>query len=75
MSANTLISNKNTSISISDKDAHTLIVEAREMLAGLSALAGNIDGKVETLTGEQLFFLFLAITERLNAALSVLEAE
>lgn len=65
---------KITSISVLDKDAHTLIVEAREMLAGLSAFAGNVNGQVETLTGEQLFFLFLGITERLDAALLDLEA-
>lgn len=57
------------------KDSHTLVLEAREMIGGLAAISGASSGKVDTLTAEQLFFLFQAVGEKLDIALAVLEAE
>ncbi|MBN8123181.1 hypothetical protein [Vibrio vulnificus] len=57
------------------KDSHTLVLEAREMVGGLAAIAGASSGAVETLTAEQLFFLFQAVGEKLDVALALLESE
>lgn len=53
----------------SAKDPHSLVHEARQMVGGLSAMASAGEGTVETLTAEQLFFLFQALGEKLDAAL------
>ncbi|WP_199464898.1 hypothetical protein [Vibrio sp. bablab_jr001] len=58
----------------STKDSHSLVYEARQMVGGLSAMAGAGEGTVETLTAEQLFFLFQALGEKLDAALISMEA-
>ncbi|EKO3535626.1 hypothetical protein K1L80_002202 [Vibrio fluvialis] len=55
------------------KDPHSLVYEARQMVGGLSAMAGAGDGTVETSTAEQLFFLFQAFGEKLDAALVSME--
>lgn len=41
------------------KDSHTLVLEAREMIGGLAALTGGTEGNIDTLTGDQLYFLQL----------------
>ncbi|MBV7264439.1 hypothetical protein KCG43_20715 [Photobacterium sp. WH24] len=48
-----------------NKDPHTLVLEAREMIGGLAA----ISGPVETLTADQLFYQFSAISDKLDIAL------
>lgn len=58
----------------SAKDSHSLVYEARQMVGGLSAMTGAGEGTVETLTAEQLFFLFQALGEKLDAALVNMEA-
>ncbi|WP_158117210.1 hypothetical protein [Vibrio cincinnatiensis] len=55
------------------KDSHSLVYEARQMVGGLSAMTGAGEGVIETLTAEQLFFLFQALGEKLDAALVSLE--
>ncbi|EGQ8491660.1 hypothetical protein O1C66_000385 [Vibrio cholerae] len=57
----------------SAKDSHTLVYEARQMVGGLSAMTGAGEGAIEALTAEQLFFLFQALGEKLDAALVSLE--
>ncbi|END5526341.1 hypothetical protein ABMC86_001981 [Vibrio vulnificus] len=57
----------------SAKDSHSLVYEARQIVGGLSAMAGAGEGTVETLTAEQLFFLFQALGEKLDAALVSME--
>ena len=57
----------------SAKDSHSLVYEARQMVGGLSAMAGAGEGTVETLTAEQLFFLFQVLGEKLDAALVSME--
>lgn len=54
-----------------NKDPHTLVLEAREMIGGLAATSGP----VETLTAEQLFYLFTSIGDKLDIALLKMEAE
>ncbi|EMP85022.1 hypothetical protein VC116063_002375 [Vibrio cholerae O1 str. 116063] len=43
------------------------------MVGGLSAMTGAGEGAIEALTAEQLFFLFQALGEKLDAALVSLE--
>lgn len=57
----------------SAKDSHSLVYEARQIVGGLSAMAGAGEGTVESLTAEQLFFLFQALGEKLDAALVSME--
>ncbi|EGR4130788.1 hypothetical protein DDM87_03755 [Vibrio cholerae] len=57
----------------SAKDSHALVYEARQMVGGLSAMTGAGEGAIEALTAEQLFFLFQALGEKLDAALVSLE--
>lgn len=57
------------------KDSHSLVLEAREMISGLAAMAGATDGTIDTLTGDQLFYLFSAISDKLDIALIKMEAE
>lgn len=58
-----------------NKDPHTLVLEAREMIGGLAAISGASSGSVETLTAEQLFYLFASIGDKLDIALLKMEAE
>lgn len=56
-------------------DSHTLVLEAREMVGGLAAMAGATEGTIDTLTADQLYYLFAAVGEKLDTALLKLEAE
>ncbi|KDM93374.1 hypothetical protein [Photobacterium galatheae] len=58
-----------------NKDPHTLVLEAREMIGGLAAISSASSGPVETLTAEHLFYLFASIYEKLDIALFKMEAE
>lgn len=57
----------------SRKDPHTIIVEARQICGGIAALASEAEGRFETLTGDQLYFLLSTLSDKLDDALEELE--
>jgi len=59
----------------SGKDSHSLVLEAREMVGGLPAMAGATEGTIDTLTADQLYYLFAAVGEKLDTALVKMETE
>lgn len=57
----------------SEKDPHTLIVEARQICGGIASLACEAEGRFEKLTGDELYSMLSSLTDKLDDALEVLE--
>ncbi|HDY7949607.1 TPA: hypothetical protein RQK75_002254 [Vibrio vulnificus] len=57
------------------KDPHSLVYATRQSLGCLANMAAGNDGKIENLTGEQLYFLLSSLGEDLDVALAKMEAE
>ena len=56
-------------------DPHTLLVQAREMCAGIASLASEAEGQFEQLTGDQLYFLLSSLNDKLGDVLEEMERE
>ncbi|EJL6947034.1 hypothetical protein ACPFUS_001669 [Vibrio cholerae] len=55
------------------KDSHSLVNEAKLMLNGLADLASGHEGQIEQLSGESLYFLLNAVSQKLSLALYQME--
>ena len=57
------------------QDSHSLVYQTRQRLGCIANMAAGNNGKIENLTGEQLYFLLSSLGEDLDAALAKMEAE
>jgi len=56
------------------EDPHSLIFEARGALEGVQYMVGEYNEPMDHITGEQLFFMLLLITDKMTRALAMMEA-